>query len=161
MAVLENAVEIARSPVEVFDYCSDLSNELEWSPGSMKSVKKLTDGPIGVGTRYLAEWQQGGLNTVEYTRFEPPTFWEAMSDSKMLGMVFQARVEPTSAGSRLIVRMDLRPRGFARLASPILRRVMQRQEELNLAAVKRTLEGSPGMRALRPGAPSPQGTTLR
>ena len=72
MAVLENAVEIARSPLEVFDYCSDLSNEREWSPGSMNSVEKLTDGPVGVGTRYLAEWQQGGPNTVEYTRFEPP-----------------------------------------------------------------------------------------
>ena len=43
MAVLENMVEIARSPVDVFDYCSDLSNEREWSPGSMKSVEKLTD----------------------------------------------------------------------------------------------------------------------
>jgi hypothetical protein len=161
MAVLENAVEIARSPVEVFDYCSDLSNEREWTPGSMKSVEKLTDGPVGVGTRYLAEWQQGGPNTVEYTRFERPTSWEATSDSKMLGMVFQARVEPTSAGSRLIVRMDLRPHGLARLGSPILRRVMQREEVRNLAAIKRTLEAGPRMHTPQPGARPSQGTTLR
>ena len=159
MAVLENAVEIARSPVEVFDYCSDLSNEREWSPGSMKSVEKLTNGPVGVGTRYRAEWQQGGPNTVEYTRFEHPTFWEATSDSKMLGMVFQARVEPTPAGSRLIVRMDLQPHGLARLGAPILRRVMQREEVRNLAAIKRTLEAGPEMRAPQPGARHSQGTT--
>jgi hypothetical protein len=60
----------------------------------------------------------------------------------MLGMVFHARVEPTSTGSRLIVRMDLRPHGLARLGSPILRRVMQREEVRNLAAIKRALESS-------------------
>jgi hypothetical protein len=140
MAVLENAIEIARSPREVFDYCSDLSNELEWSPGYMKDVSRLTDGPIGVGARYRAEWQQGGPNTIEYTRFERPNFWEASADSKTLGMVFQGRVEPTPAGSRLIIRMDLRPHGIARLASPILTRAMQAQEIRNLAAIKRTLE---------------------
>lgn len=106
----------------------------------MKDVQRLTDGPIGVGTRYRAEWQQGGPNTIEYTRFERPTSWEATADSKTLGMVFQGRVEPTPAGSRLVIRMDLRPHGLARLAAPILGRVMQAQEIRNLAAIKRTLE---------------------
>lgn len=142
MPVLENSIDIALSPIEVFDYCSDLCNELEWSPGHMKSVERLTDGAIGVGTRYRAEWQQGGPNTIEITRFERPRFWEATADSKTLGMVFQARVEPTPTGSRLIVRMDLRPRGLARLAAPILSRAMQSQEIRNLAAVKRTLEAT-------------------
>lgn len=140
MAVLENAVEIARSPVDVYDYCSDLCNELEWSPGYMKSVERLTDDPIGVGTRYRAEWRQGGPNTIEYTRFERPTLWEAAADSKSLGMVFLGRVEPTAAGSRLIIRMDLRPHGLARLAAPLLAWAMQRQEVRNLAAIKRAME---------------------
>ena len=140
MAVLENAIEIARSPREVFDYCSDLSNELEWSPGYIKDVRRLTGDPIGIGTQYRADWQQGGPNTIEYTRFERPNLWEASADSKTLGMVFQGRVEPTPAGSRLIIRMDLRPHGIARLASPILARAMQAQEIRNLAAIKRTLE---------------------
>ena len=43
MAVLENAIDIARSPLEVFDYCSDLCNEREWSPGYVKDVQRLTD----------------------------------------------------------------------------------------------------------------------
>ena len=87
-------------------------------------------------------WRQGGANTVEYTRYERPTWWEARSDSKAFGIVFTARVEPAGAGSRLVVRMDLRPHGVTRLISPILLRVMQRQEVLNLAAVKRWMESS-------------------
>jgi hypothetical protein len=153
---MENAIDIARSPVDVFDFCSDLCNEMEWSPGYMKSVERLTTGPIGVGTRYRAEWRQGGPNTVEYARFERPTSWEAVSESKSLSMVFQGRVEPTPTGSRLVIRMELRPRGLARLAAPVLNRVMQRQEIHNLAAIKSTLEVAAGMDAARVGAqPSP------
>ena len=140
MGVLENSVDIARPVPEVFDYCSDLCNELEWTPGSMTAVERLTEGPIGVGTRYRATWKQGGTHEVAYTQFERPTSWVAAADSPSLSLIFRARVDPTDSGSRLTVQMDLRPHGLTKLASPILHRVMQRQELLNLAAVKRTLE---------------------
>ncbi|HEY8867893.1 MAG TPA: SRPBCC family protein [Candidatus Limnocylindrales bacterium] len=121
----------------------DLCNEREWNP-DLKSVEKLTDGPVGVGTRYRAEWGSGGLNTVECTRWDRPGFWEHVADSKNLQFGFQGRVTPTAAGSRLVIRMELRPRGLARLAMPILRRVFQRGEVRNLAAIKRTLEARTG-----------------
>jgi len=89
------------------------------------------------------------------------TVWTATSDSKSLGLVFQARAEPTSAGSPVIVRMDLRPHGLARLATPILSRVMQGQEIRNLAAIKRTLGARPGADAALAGAPPCPGATHR
>ena len=46
---------IRRSPEEVFEYCSDLRSELHRNP-KVKYVEKLTDGPVGVGTRYRAGW---------------------------------------------------------------------------------------------------------
>ena len=54
MAVIENSVQIERSPEDVFDYLVDLRNELEWNP-DVESMKKLTDGPISVGTKFLAK----------------------------------------------------------------------------------------------------------
>jgi hypothetical protein len=47
-------VDIRSSPEEVFGYCTDLSRELEWNPRT-RHVEKVTDGPIGIGTRYQAE----------------------------------------------------------------------------------------------------------
>jgi len=44
---------ITASPVEVFDFCSDLRNELVWNPNA-EQVDKLTDGPVGAGTRFRA-----------------------------------------------------------------------------------------------------------
>jgi hypothetical protein len=72
MAVIENTVQIDRSPEEAFDYLVDLRNELEWNPG-VQSMEKLTEGPIGVGTRFLAKWKQSQLIEVECIRLRTPS----------------------------------------------------------------------------------------
>jgi hypothetical protein len=50
---------IHRPAQDVFDYCSDLRSELQWNP-KVKYVQKLTEGPVGVGTRYRAQWSNSG-----------------------------------------------------------------------------------------------------
>ena len=52
MTIIENQTAVACTPEELFDYCVDLRNELEWNPTAM-SVEKVTDGAIGVGTPLL------------------------------------------------------------------------------------------------------------
>jgi polyketide cyclase/dehydrase/lipid transport protein len=42
MAVIENSVEIGRSPDEVFDYTVDMRNELKWNP-DVQSMEKTAD----------------------------------------------------------------------------------------------------------------------
>ena len=143
MGVLRNSIDIARPATEVFEYCSDQCNELEWTPGPMKSCEKLTDGPVGLGTRYRAEWSGAGSRIVEITRYDHPRSWQASADSGAIGMVFDATVQAVPGGSRLVVQTDVRAHGLARLASPLLDRVMQRQRVQSLAAIKRTLEAKP------------------
>jgi hypothetical protein len=55
LAVIEAAADIHRSAEAVFDYCSDHAREPEWN-SKMKDVEKLTDAPIGVGTRYRMQF---------------------------------------------------------------------------------------------------------
>lgn len=50
MSVISNSVVIRCTAEEAFDYLSDLRNELEWNPG-MDTIEKLTDGPVGLGTK--------------------------------------------------------------------------------------------------------------
>jgi hypothetical protein len=45
VAVVENVIEIARSPEDVFDYSVDLEREPEWTPKARR-VTKVTEGPI-------------------------------------------------------------------------------------------------------------------
>src|SRR5262245_28208303 len=117
MAVIESTTLIDRTAEEVFDYCADLRNELEWNPGG-QSMEKLTPGPIGVGTRYLAKWKQGPHVQVECTRFDPPREW-TYGNGGPVAVTFTARLTPEAGGTRLRVAFDARPQGWFRLAFPV------------------------------------------
>ena len=138
--VVENAVEIARSPEEVFDYCTDLTREPEWNPKA-KRVEKITAGPIGLGTKYEAEFLKGDPMSIELVRFERPTAWDATGRSPRLDAQTEGRLSETDEGVRLVIRMELRPSGLLRLLLPFLARYMHRQEERNLATIRSVLEG--------------------
>lgn len=66
---------VIAAPVEmVFDFVADEENEPRYNL-RMLQAKKVTPGPIGVGTRYQAVMRapRGGAPlTIEFTRFERP-----------------------------------------------------------------------------------------
>ena len=138
MAVIEKQIEIARPPQEVFDYLSDLRNERDWNPG-LRTIEKLTDGPVGLGTRYRAQWKGSPLCVVECVRYEPPLCWTHTDDSP-LGIVATFSLTPVGDGTRVDTRFELQPRGVARLLAPVLARVLSRTFDGNLARAKARLE---------------------
>jgi hypothetical protein len=138
--ILEHAIDIKRSPEESFDYCSDLTREGEWNP-KLGLVSKLTPDPEGVGTRYEAEFVPGDPMLVECVRFERPTAWATVGQSRRLNANFEGRVRATEDGAHLVMRMELFPQGLLRLAMPLMRRYMQAQQERNVATIKALLEG--------------------
>jgi hypothetical protein len=83
-------------------------------------VQNLTAGPIGVGTRFEAEFLNGGPMTVELVRFEPPVIWETLAHSRRLDAKGEGQISATEGGSRLVMRMELSPKGALRLLLPIL-----------------------------------------
>lgn len=149
-ALIENAVDIARSPEDVFDYCIDLTREPEWNPKA-KRVQKVTAGPIGVGTCFEAEFLKGNPMTIEFVRLEGPLAWETVGRSRRLDAKGEGHVSATEDGTCLVVRMELRPKGTLRVLLPIVGRFMHKQQERNLAAIKQALEDS-GASAAQGGA---------
>jgi hypothetical protein len=138
MAVIENSVQIDRSPEEVFDYLVDLRNELEWNP-DVESMKKLTDGPISVGTKFLAKWKQSELIEVECIRFERPYCW-SYSNGGPLTVIFDVTLTSQGNATLLASRFDVRPRGLMQLFFPIVLRQLKRAEKQNMAHIKNALE---------------------
>jgi cation diffusion facilitator CzcD-associated flavoprotein CzcO len=63
--------------------------------------------------------------------------WDSL---RLLTPNWQSRVTPVPSGSHLAVRMELIPRGPARLLQPLLRRRMQGRELDNMRAIKNTME---------------------
>ncbi|MGN6172240.1 MAG: SRPBCC family protein [Streptosporangiaceae bacterium] len=139
LVVVEAEVDIDRPPEDVFDYCSDHRHEPEWNP-MMKRIEKLTDGPIGAGTRYAAEFVKGPPMVMECTRFERPATWSLTGDSRALTASGGWRVLPAADGARLAVRVEMEPHGLLRLAAPLLRRREQLMFARDLRNIKTRLE---------------------
>jgi hypothetical protein len=50
MTINTSNTTISCPAAELFDFAVDLRNELRWNP-KVEHMVKITDGPIGVGTR--------------------------------------------------------------------------------------------------------------
>lgn len=138
-AVIENSVEIVRSPEDVFDYLADQGNEVEWNPDCLR-MDKLTEGPVGVGTKFRAKWKQGPELTTQCTRYERPRTW-TYENGGPISVVLTVTLEPTEAGgTRLTSRGEWTPHGWMRLAFPVFVRVMRRAEKGVMANSRRALE---------------------
>jgi Polyketide cyclase / dehydrase and lipid transport len=49
----ECAIHIEASPIQVFSVVGDLGSSVEWAgSGHIRSIEKVTAGPVGVGTKY-------------------------------------------------------------------------------------------------------------
>jgi hypothetical protein len=80
--------------------------------------------------------------TIELVRFERPVAWESLGRSRRLDAKGEGRVSATEEGARLVMRMELKPKGTLRVLLPVLGRFMHKQEERNLTAIKEALEAS-------------------
>jgi uncharacterized protein YndB with AHSA1/START domain len=138
-AIIENTIEIARTPEAVFDYLADQGNEVHWNPDCV-SMDKLTAGPVDVGTRFKAKWKQGPAVVTECTRFERPRTWQYANDGP-ISVVLTVTVEPTATGAtRMTSRGEWTPHGWFRLIFPVFVLRMRRAERGVVANARRALE---------------------
>jgi carbon monoxide dehydrogenase subunit G len=145
MSVIENRVEIARSPEDVFDYLADLRNELEWNP-DVQSMEKLTDGPVGLGTRYRAKWSKSRHIICECTRFDRPSGWTYVNGGP-IEVTLDVTLEPSGDGTTLRASFSAHPKGIAWVFFPVFVRIMRRIEKENTVNLKAALERGPGVAA--------------
>lgn len=141
MSLLSYTVEetIDRSPVEVFDFCSDLRNEQVWNP-TLEYVEKLTGGPVGVGTRYTAKWSNTGRVIVEVVEFDPPRMWKTRSRAGGLMVTVRGRLSDLTTGTRYETTVKVEATGLARLYAPLAVIAMRRREPEHLQHIKDILE---------------------
>lgn len=142
MTRVHGSLTIARPSHEVFDVVADQRNEPRYNP-RMSSVTKLTEGPIGVGTRFAASVCSRGRAlpvTIEYTRYEPPLL--LASRSVMPGAVAEGllRCDPALEGTRLAWDWTVTLSGATRLAGPLVGLIGRRQERVIWEGLRRLLQ---------------------
>lgn len=144
MAHIEGEVVIRRPVEEVFAFVADARNEPTYNRNMIRS-EKVTDGPIGVGTRFRSSIRSRprpiGLHT-EYTGFDPPHSIASATRMTAADVTGTLTFTPTSAGTRLRWSWDMRPKGAARLLAPLLMPIGARQERRMWTTLRDHLEST-------------------
>lgn len=148
MARVRGSIDIERPVDEVFDVVADQTNEPLYNP-AITSARRLDDGPIGVGTRFLATVLTRGKPQeveIEVTGFERPTW---ISSRSMLGrstVSGRVRFDPVGSGTRFSWDWDVQVGTGARVLGPLVSVIGRRQERAIWGGLKHFLEH----RAARP-----------
>ncbi len=138
MPVIKNSVLIHCSPEEAFDYLTDLRSELEWNP-DCQVMEKITEGPVGLGTRFRAKWRGSPYVEVDTLAFDRPRSW-AMHAAGALEVKFAVRLEAVPEGTKLSVDFEPIAHGWFKLVFPLFVLFARRQERANMVRIREALE---------------------
>jgi len=125
---LSGQTHIQRPAGEVFALWADLARSTEYSAATIER-RKLTPGPVAVGTQYHAVDRWPGRTvafTVEVTTFEPPQHMAARWSKPMAGG-WEARFVPVDGGTDVTFTTTIEASGVMGLFAPLLRPWAARQ----------------------------------
>lgn len=141
----EKSMALRRSPEDVFAYVSDQTNAVRWQAGLVE-VRRLTHGPIGVGTRHTLVRTFMGRRMAadnEYVAFEPGKRVTFRTTSGPMPLEASYLVEPTDVGARLTSTIEMEASRFVSLAEPLIAAGLRREMNAAFRELKKLLE-TPG-----------------
>jgi Polyketide cyclase / dehydrase and lipid transport len=130
MPRVDGEIIIHRPVEEVFDFVADECNEPRYNP-RMLDAAQLSDGPIGLGTRFRTELNTMGRAmpmTVEFTAYQRPWRLASSTHSSMMETDGALTFESVPDGTRMRWSWDVRPRGVLKLMTPVVGAIGRRQE---------------------------------
>lgn len=140
----DNTIAIARPPAEVFDLIVDVPRAYEWT--DMTDGRWISDPPIEVGARAEAKLTLGPVRPVirwDVTRLEPPRVVSFRTPpGGPLDWDATYVLEEADGGTRVHATGEVKPRGWLRLLTPLIRMELPKGEARELARLKGLLEGS-------------------
>lgn len=138
-AQLEESIEIAASPAQVWALVTDLPRMASWSP---QVVKTFVQGPVEQGTRFRNLNRRGLLfwpTSAKVVRFTPHTeFAFRVKDNKT---IWSFTLEPTETGTRVVQRREL-PDGISDISLKLTKVALGGQEKFSAelaAGMRQTL----------------------
>lgn len=140
--ILNDSVEIARSPEDVYAYLLDVSSDPVWQKG-LHEARYTSSGPVRVGTTGVHIARPFGL------RVEVAWRLTDVVDQQHLAWTFidgpftggeSYTLTPTAMGTLLAHRAELHPHGLLRVLRPLIAGSFITQSERNMHTLKDLLE---------------------
>ncbi|MGH7468085.1 MAG: SRPBCC family protein [Longimicrobiales bacterium] len=147
MIFVETRLDVARPAAEVFAFVSDQTNAPLWQLG-LHEVRRITEGPIGVGTEHVFVRHFAGSRIESrnrFVRFDPVELFVEFEipDGKITGKA-SYRVEPIGATRcRLISQMHFTVSGTGTPGHSTLVLVLKRDAARDDLTLKHLSETAP------------------
>lgn len=140
---IQTHIDIARPAAEVFDFVADQTNAPRWQQG-LYEVRRVTQGPLGVGTEHVFVRRFAGMKIESrnrFTKYDPGRLVVFEIPSGTITGEASYLAEPAGSNtSRLTSAVDFHVSGLAGLATPLLKRIFVRDTKRDEATLKRVLE---------------------
>jgi len=147
MAGMQAEIEINRPIEAVYEFFLDLEHNIVATDPTVDSVVKLTEGPIGPGTRYRLRQPVLGKvreQTMWITAVDPNRRIDMEAAFGPVRPQFSLTFEPTTSGTRVAYRGNSRPVGPFKLVPFLMDRIGQRNWNRRLSLMKAVLEAPRG-----------------
>ena len=142
MAGFKMSEWISRPPQNVFDFITTPDNAPKVVQ-SVKSMVKLTEGPVGVGTRYRetrlmrGKEEQAELDVVAY---EPNQTYAVKNLTEGIETVYQYTFHPEANGTRVDLVCEVQAGGVKKLMLPLVVSILKKEDGDHLQRLKTVLE---------------------
>jgi uncharacterized protein YndB with AHSA1/START domain len=133
---------ISRSPKEVFDFITSSDN----APKVVQSVKtmvKLTEGSVRVGTRYHETRLMNGNEQdaeLEVTSYEPNQKYAMKNMTDGIETVYSYTFHPEADGTRVHLACEVKSSGLKKLMLPMVVSILKKEDGDHLQRLKNALE---------------------
>jgi hypothetical protein len=144
MVNVSGEILINRPVEQVFDFVADQRNEPSYNPRMLRS-EKITEGPIGVGTRFRATARSRRRPVemlIEVTEYQRATRFGSRTTMPAVDIDGGLTFEPVAGATRMSWSWEVRPSGPLRLLGPLVAGLGQRQEQRIWMGLKNQLERS-------------------
>jgi hypothetical protein len=145
MARYRATIESDLSLAEAFAYLARFSSAVDWDPGVVEA-EDLTGGPLRVGSAFRLVVKVLGRRMplrYEITELETDRRVVLEAPSSTFRSVDEITFESTGTGTRVTYDADLRLRGLARVADPLLRLAFRRIGDAAAAGLREHLRRAP------------------
>lgn len=142
MAKLEFSMVINRPVEAVFAFLCNAENDPKWASGSIE-VKKMSQGPIGVGTTWRSTGKFLGQrmeSQSEVTEYEPNRKYAAKVKAGSIPFECRVTFERVGGGTQVNIAFEGEPDSFFKLTEPLLLSMAKRQFETDFAHLKDLME---------------------
>ena len=134
---------LIQRPIDVvFDFVADERNEPLYNSALLQS-DKVTDGPVGVGTRFHATHKSARRPVemdVDITAYDRPRRMASRTTMSWSEVEGELAFEAEGSATKMRWDWDVRPKGLANLLRPLVGVIGRRSERACWEGLKRYLE---------------------